>query len=62
VLAESYTGVPLEWLFGVIATLIALVYMDIRRAVWRLQKGATFRDRVLVLICDKLKIDFKPGD
>jgi hypothetical protein len=60
--ATSATGIPVEYLFMLVGILIAGIYADIRAAVFRLQKGATKRDRLLVLVCDRLKIHLDNGD
>lgn len=56
------TGVPIEWLFGALGLLVAVIYGDLRWAVKRLDSGARTRDILLVRICDKLNIHFTNGD
>lgn len=61
-MTESVTGIPIEYLFAIIGALVVAVYTDLRSSVYRLSKGAVRRDRILTLICDKLKIPFNTGD
>jgi hypothetical protein len=58
----SATGIPVEYLFSALGILVAALYVDMRRGIYKLQTGAIKRDRLLVLICDKLNIRFNLGD
>lgn len=59
---STMTGIPIEWMFGALGTLVAVVYADLKYSVRSLQYGAVNRDRILTLICDRLKIVFNPSE
>lgn len=64
-LANSSTGIPVEYLFGTIATLVGIVYVDLKREVRslhregraRTQQISRMRDAVRD-ICHRMKINF----
>jgi hypothetical protein len=55
----SVTSIPVEWLFGSIAALISIIYVDLKNAVRSNDNAGKKRDLYLVRICEKLGIDFK---
>lgn len=67
--SKSLTGIPVEYLFAAIGTLVSLVYMDMRRAISALKHEAGKRGRhirhvenAVRLICNKLKINYEDTD
>jgi hypothetical protein len=63
------TGIPVEYMFGAIATLIGIIYGGIvhelrglRRDTHKIRDGAHKRDLLLVKICSRLGIDFEDSD
>jgi len=56
----TVTTIPVEYLFGSIATLIGIIYFDLKRAVHKNSEGGFRRDILLAKICEKLKIRFDP--
>jgi hypothetical protein len=59
------TGIPIEYLFGLIGILISIIYCDIKRELRKLRTASELRDlaqerfRVaLIFICRKLDIPF----
>lgn len=52
------TSIPIEWLFGALGTMVGVIYLDLKRDVRGLMRGAVKRDFLLIRICDRLKITF----
>lgn len=68
-LAESVTGVPIEWLFGTIATLVGLLYFSLLYEIRRLRARGERRDSCLqrvkmmmFIVCKHLGIDVPEDD
>lgn len=57
---KTVTSIPIEYLFGFIAALIAIIYGDLKREVRQNTKAGNRRDTLLSRICEKLKIPFDP--
>jgi hypothetical protein len=58
----SATGIPIEYMFEALGILLGVIYAGIAAQLRSLQKGSTRRDRLLILICDKLNIPCNLGD
>lgn len=59
------TGIPIEVLFSVLGFLLAGIYLDVKRDLRTLRRGAVNRDKkmdrfgiVLGLVCQTLKVPF----
>lgn len=67
--AISTTGIPIEWLFGLIAALVAVIYVDMKRELRALRRQASRRAGLMLsmkyslqLVCRKLDIPFNDED
>jgi hypothetical protein len=61
----SVTGIPIEWLFGVLGILVSVIYADIKRELRSLNRSAARRELTLErfriaisLVCRKLNVPF----
>lgn len=64
--STSLTGIPLEYLFGAIATLLGLIYSDLKREIRSLHSHAKTRsghirhvESAVRKICSHLNIDYR---
>lgn len=64
--AMSATGIPIDYLFGVIAALVSLVYMDIKREIRHLHHNARTRakhirhvENTVRTLCNGLAIPYE---
>lgn len=53
---KTLTSIPVEYLFLFIATLIGIIYADLKRGVREITKSGAKRDVLLARICEKLNI------
>jgi hypothetical protein len=52
------TGIPIELLFAAIGVMVMACYGGLVWELRKLRSSGVRRDRLLVLICDRLKINF----
>jgi hypothetical protein len=65
----SATGIPIEYLFTIIGSLLMLIYLDVKRDLRKLRSNAHKRDLTLArlstalrFVCRKLNIPFPSDD
>lgn len=64
--AQSATGIPIDYLFGSIAALLSIIYLDMKRDIRNLQKEGKIRTRhlshvenVVRKICAYMKLEYR---